>query len=117
VILADTSVWIDHLRRGNAALAASLDRGDVATHPFVIGELACGRMRARHQILAMLRGLPSVATMSHDEATHFLEAHRLSGQGLGWIDIHLLGAAILADIPLVTLDARLAAAHARVAAR
>jgi predicted nucleic acid-binding protein len=116
VILADTSVWVDHLRRGNAALTAMLERGEVATHPFVIGELACGQMRARRQILEMLGGLPSVHALSEDEAMHFLEAHRLHGHGLGWIDMHLLGAAVLADVPLFTLDVRLAAAHARVAA-
>jgi hypothetical protein len=113
VILADTSIWIDHLRRGNAALTASLDRAEVATHPFVLGELACGQMRARNQILDMLAGLPSVAAVSDAEAMSFLNAQHLSGRGLGWIDVHLLAAAIVANVPLVTLDARLAAAHTR----
>jgi predicted nucleic acid-binding protein len=117
VILADTSVWVDHLRRGNASLAASLERGGVATHPYVIGELACGSMRARHQILEMLGGLPSVHELSHAEAMHFLETHRLQARGLGWIDVHLLAAAVLADVPLFTLDARLAAEYEKVARR
>ncbi len=117
MILADTSIWVDHLRRGHAGFTAALESGEVATHPFVVGELACGQMRARQQILAMLAGLPSVPALSHDEAMHFLDVHRLAGRGLGWIDVHLLAAAALADLPLWTLDARLAAAHVRVAKR
>jgi hypothetical protein len=65
----------------------------------------------------MLDGLPSVPALSHDEATHLLDAHRLHGHGLGWIDVHLLAAATLADTPLLTLDARLAAAQVKVARR
>jgi hypothetical protein len=117
VILVDTSVWVDHFRRGSAALVALLDRGEVVTHPFVVGELACGRMRARRQILAMLGGLPSVPTLSHAEAMHFLDAHHLDGAGLGWIDVHLLAAAALSEVPLWTLDRRLGAANAKVAKR
>ena len=117
MILVDTSVWVDHFRRGSAALVALLERGAVSTHPFVIGELACGHLRARRQILSMLAGLPAVVTLSHDEALHFLQARRLEGHGLGWIDVHLLAAAALADLPLWTLDRRLAAAQAQVAKR
>jgi predicted nucleic acid-binding protein len=117
VILADTSLWVDHLRRGNASLTGLLERGDVATHPFVIGELACGTMRARHQILEMLAALPAVPELSHDEAMHFMGAHRLHGRGLGWIDVHLLASSILAGVRLLTLDARLAAAYTAAARR
>jgi len=62
----------------------------------------------------MLGGLPSIPELSQKEVLHFLEAHRLSGHGLGWIDVHLLASATLADMPLFTLDAQLAAAHTRV---
>lgn len=117
MILADTSVWVDHFRRGNGALAASLERGEVATHPYVIGELACGTMRARRQILDMLGGLPSIPELSHAEAMHFMESHRLHARGLGWIDVHLLAAAVLGDVPLVTLDARLATEYGKVVRR
>jgi hypothetical protein len=112
VILVDTSVWVDHLRRGNTALVSLLEAGDVATHPFVIGELACGQIRARRQLLAMLAGLPEVKTLAHDEVVHYLHAHRLEERGLGWIDVHLLAAAALAGVRLWTLDRRLAAAQA-----
>jgi hypothetical protein len=74
-------------------------------------------MRARHQILGMLGGLPAVQELSHNEAMQFMDAHRLHGRGLGWIDVHLLGAAVLADVPLATLDARLAAEYEKVARR
>lgn len=117
MILVDTSVWVDHFRRDNAALVALLEGGEVTTHPFVIGELACGQLRARPQILSMLAGLPTANTLSHDEALHFLNSHKLAGHGLGWIDVHLLAAAALADVPLWTLDRRLVAAQAQVLKR
>lgn len=117
MILADTSVWIDHFRRGNPMLVASLERGEVVAHPFVIGELACGHMKARRLVVEMLAALPSAPVVSHEEAMHFLESHRLAGSGLGWIDVHLLAAATAADVRLWTLDARLAQANRRVDGR
>jgi predicted nucleic acid-binding protein len=115
VILADTSLWVDHFRRGNFTLSEWLERGEVATHPFVIGELACGNLRARQHILEMLRALPAVAELSHDEAMQFIESHRLHGRGLGWIDVHLLASSMLAGARLLTLDTRLGAAYAAIA--
>ncbi|MGH7583728.1 MAG: type II toxin-antitoxin system VapC family toxin [Gemmatimonadales bacterium] len=115
MILADTSVWIDHFRRGNARLGALLDAGEVAMHRFVVGELAMGRLDARRQILELLSGLPELPTVTHEEALHFVDAHRLGGFGLGWIDVHLLAAAIVARVPLWTLDRKLASAHDRLA--
>jgi predicted nucleic acid-binding protein len=115
MILADTSVWIDHLRHGNTSLAHSLHLATVVTHPFVIGELACGNLRMRQQILLLLSRLPTVSPVSHDEALHFVDSRSLSGKGLGWIDVHLIAAAVTARIPLLTLDRRLAAVHASVA--
>ena len=112
MILVDTSVWVDHLRRGNAALAALLRDARVACHPFVIGELVCGTLRNRRTLLALLERLPQVPEVSHDEALGFLHSHRLSGRGLGWIDVHLLAAAALSRLPLWTLDRSLAAAAA-----
>ncbi len=115
MILADTSVWIDHLRHGNASLAHSLHDASVVTHPFVMGELACGNIRMRQQVLSLLSRLPTVAPVSHNEALHFLESRSLSGKGLGWVDVHLIAAAVAARIPLFTLDRRLAAVHLSVA--
>ena len=110
MILADTSVWVDHLRHGNRELVRHLDAGEVACHPFVIGELACGQLSSRATVLGLLNQLPSVPTVSHDEAMAFVEARRLDGRGLGWVDVHLLASAVLGGVRLWTLDRRLAEA-------
>jgi predicted nucleic acid-binding protein len=110
VILVDTSVWIDHLRRGNARLAGMLHDGVVVSHPFVIGELACGAMRQRSAILSLLSELPVATTATHAEAMAFIEARRLMRRGLGYVDVHLLAAASLDRLPLWTLDKRLSVA-------
>lgn len=104
MVLVDTSVWVDHLRRGSPDLAALLTDGEVACHPFVIGELACGNLRSRAEILTLLQALPSIPEVAHEELLTFVERHRLMGRGLGLIDGHLLAAAQLAAIPLWTLD-------------
>ena len=67
MILVDTSVWVDHLRTGDAALAGLLDAGNVLAHPFVIGELACGNLRRRGEVLALLRELPQTRHASDPE--------------------------------------------------
>ena len=107
-MLVDTSVWVDHLRRGNADLAKALEELRVWVHPLVIGELACGNLRHRVELLLLLETLPRAPQVHHTEALAFLDSHRLMGRGLGWIDIHLLAAAALARIDLWTLDKRLA---------
>ena len=109
MVLVDTSVWVDHLRRGDAALAELLDHGDVACHPFVIGELACGRIGNRREILSLLSKLPSLAKAGDDEALVLIERRGLMGRGLGLVDVHLLASCILADVPLWTRDRKLAA--------
>jgi predicted nucleic acid-binding protein len=112
-MLVDTSVWIDHFRRHDSRLAALLDQGQVECHPFVVGELACGWLRQRDEILTLLRVLPEVPIAEHDEAMAFVERHRLSGTGLGWIDVHLLASAHLARTSLWTADRRLRTAARR----
>jgi hypothetical protein len=107
VILVDTSVWVDHLRRGNARLAGMLEDGVVVSHPFVIGELACGALRHRAAILSLLSELPLATSATHAEAMAFIDARRLMGRGLGYVDVHLLAAASLDRLPLWTLDKRL----------
>lgn len=114
MLLADTSVWIDHFRQGNATLVSLLNDGQVAMHPFVIGELACGQLHARRKILALMAGLPAVTEATHNEAMTFAETHHLYGRGLGWIDIHLLASAALSSMALWTLDRRLATTHIRI---
>lgn len=107
-MLVDTSVWIDHLRNGNDRLARQLDSGDVLTHPCVLGELACGRLTRRAEILAMFRSLPVASCATDDEVLGYLETHGLHGSGIGWIDAHLLAAASLSGTKLWTLDRSLA---------
>jgi len=114
VILADTSVWIEHLRRGVPALAAALEDDRVLVHPFVIGELTCGRLTRRDEILGLLAVLPHAPTIDHHEALAFVEQHDLAGAGVGWIDVHLLAAASLARAPLWTLDRRLRSVAGRL---
>jgi predicted nucleic acid-binding protein len=109
VILVDTSVWIDHFRRGNRALVEALEREDVLTHPFVIGEIACGELKRRREILELLAALPSAIVASDDEAMGLIERRRLMGKGLGYVDVHLLASAALTHgARLWTLDKRLA---------
>jgi hypothetical protein len=110
VVLVDTSVWITHLRSGDAHLRELLESGWVACHPYVIGELACGQLDQRAEILEHLQRLPVAGVAEHDEALHFIERHRLWGGGLGFIDVHLLASACLEHAPLWTRDKHLAAA-------
>ena len=114
--LVDTSVWVEHLRRGDAELAALLDEGMVLVHPFVIGEVAAGTMRQREVVLGHLRHLPEAPVATEAEVHHLLEGHRLAGRGLGWIDLHLLASARLAAVPLITRDSALRAAAQSVLA-
>ncbi len=109
MILVDTSVWIDHLRRGNHRLTALLDEAGAWTHPFVIGELACGNLKNRHELLMLLGNLPQVTVATDTEVLFYIEQHQLMGRGIGYIDTHLLAASALAGpIKLWTLDRRLA---------
>ena len=109
-ILVDTSLWVDHLRIGHPQFASLLVEGEVATHPFVIGELACGNIKNRREILALLRALPMATVADHDEAMRFIDNHRLMGLGLGYTDVHLLASAALSHMPLWTADKQLHAA-------
>ncbi|MFN7941947.1 MAG: PIN domain-containing protein [Thermoanaerobaculia bacterium] len=114
MILADTSIWVEHLRHGSPRLEALLLEVSVAVHPFVIGEIALGLLRRRREILEMLDALP-VATIAGDgEVLDFVDRHRLAGSGIGWVDAHLLAAAALDGAELWTLDRRLAAVADRL---
>jgi predicted nucleic acid-binding protein len=109
-VLVDTSVWIDHFRRRNATLTGLLEQGHVWTHELVIGELACGNLGNRAGILGYLAELPRVSVASHEEVLRLLEARRLMGRGLGWIDLHLLASSVIAKIPFWSMDRRLSLA-------
>ncbi len=107
MVLVDTSVWVAHLRGGNTGLETLLNEGRVVGHLFIIGELACGNLRNRSEILSLLKALPMAVHAGHDEVLGLIEAHGLMGKGLGYIDMHLLASAVLSEIPLWTLDRRL----------
>ena len=104
MILVDTSVWIGHLRAGSERLKSLLYEEQVLCHPFVIGELACGTLRNRQEILGALRALPAASVAEHEEVLRFLGMRRLYGRGLGWVDAHLLASALLTGCTLWTLD-------------
>lgn len=109
MILADTSVWIDHFRRGSDAFARRLDQGEIAIHVVVIGELAMGDLRQREQTLAALQALPRLREGTSAECLRYLEDHRMYGRGVGWNDVQLLVAAELSRVPLWSRDRSLAA--------
>lgn len=102
--LVDTSVWVDHLRTDVPALRRLLDDDLVLCHPLVIGELACGNIKHRAEVLDSLAVLPTTPTIEHEEVLMFIETHKFFGQGLGWIDAHLLASAVLGHVALWTLD-------------
>jgi len=107
VILVDTSVWVSHLRDGQGGLSALLDAGEVLCHPFVIGELACGNLINRAEIVSLLSALPRTSVAAPDEVLAFVEMHHLAGRGLGYVDVCLLASALVTGVPLWTLDKRL----------
>lgn len=108
MILADTSIWIDHLNRGDADLVRRLEAGLIRTHPHVIGELALGNLRQRALVIGALRDLPQAVTATDDEVLDFIERHALAGRGIGYVDAHLLAAVRLTpDALLWSRDRRL----------
>lgn len=92
MILVDTSIWIDHLRSGNAKLAQLLDNSAVLSHPWITGELALGNLSHRDRIIELLHGLPQATLASEDEVLGLIEREALYGAGIGYVDAHLLAA-------------------------
>ena len=110
MILVDTSVWIDHLRTGDDELVQQLNNNSVLMHPFVLGELACGNLNKRREVLTLFKGLPGSPVATDDEVLFFIEQHKLMGRGIGYIDTHLLAAvALKSSARLWTRDKRLRA--------
>ncbi len=112
MILVDTSVWIAHFRKAGSRLGELLSEGLVMVHPFVLGELACGNLRNRVRILSDLEALPCAVSAAHEEVMRLIEARKLWGFGIGWIDAHLLASALLSGCQFWTLDGRLLRAAA-----
>jgi len=106
MVLVHTSIWVHHLRQGNTGLEKLLNKGQVMCHRFIIGEIACGNIKNRTEILTLLQLLPMTTLAKHEEVMEFIETHKLMGRGLGYIDIHLAASAKLTGIPIWTLDKR-----------
>ena len=115
MILADTSVWIDHLRSGDPQLSSLLEAASVLSHPFVIGEIAMGNLCQRTAILSALSALPRAEVATEDEVLHFIQHKQLAGLGIGYVDAHLLAATLLTPgSALWTRDQRLKSVAARL---
>jgi predicted nucleic acid-binding protein len=110
MVLVDTSVWVSHFRDGNDELANLLNDGRVLCHPLIVGELACGNLKDRAVILSFLQLLPMSIEAEHDEVLSFIENNRLMGKGMGYVDVQLMTSAVLTDVPVWTLDKKLAQA-------
>jgi predicted nucleic acid-binding protein len=108
VTLVDSSVWVDHFRRGNLALGRLLEAGEVVMHPLVLGELALAGLPDRARTLNLLRALPVTGQTPDEAVLHAIEHHRWWSTGIGWVDAHLLTATLIESVSLWTLDRRLA---------
>jgi len=109
MVLVDTSVWVDHLRNGNKLLVSLLEDNEVWLHPFVTGELACGNLKARDDVLGLLKKMPQIKKATDDEVLFYIQEQDIAGKGIGYVDAHLLASVALAnDTVLWTLDKRLA---------
>ena len=95
MILVDTSIWVDHLRHTDDRLVTLLNESKVLIHPFVIGELACGNLSNRDEVLRLLTDLPQSQVATNSEVLFFIEHHQLMGRGIGYVDVHLLAAVAL----------------------
>ncbi len=115
MILVDTSIWIEHLRKGHASLQHLLMEGAVLGHPWVVGELALGHLSRRREVLGLLSRLPAATVVTPDEVVRFIEHHQLIGLGVGFVDVALLAATqITPDASFWTGDRRLAEAASRL---
>jgi predicted nucleic acid-binding protein len=109
-VLVDASVWIDHLYSSDSRLVALLQASEVVMHSAVLGELACGTLPDRPQLISLWSALPPAAEVSPAEALRLIEEKRLWGKGLGWTDVLLIGSTLLSGVRLWTRDRPLARA-------
>jgi len=110
MVIVDTSIWVTHLRQGNTRLEKLLMDAEVMCHPFIIGELSCGNLKNHHRIISLLQALPLAPTIDRDEFLMFIDRNGLYGKGVGFVDVHLLASARLANVMLWSEDKRLQAA-------
>jgi predicted nucleic acid-binding protein len=114
MVLVDTAIWVTHLIDGSPQLKKLLLKEEVVCHPFILGELACGNIKNRNEIMSLLRSLPMAPTISIDELLYFIEQNELMGMGIGFVDVHLLASAQLAGLPIWTSDKRLKSAAVKL---
>jgi len=107
MVLVDTSVWIEHFRKGHSLLVSLLEEGEVLTCEHVIGEIALGKLRNRVEILRLLNTLPRSSPVSQDEVMFFIETNKLMGSGIGYIDAQILASASISKALILTLDKNL----------
>jgi predicted nucleic acid-binding protein len=118
VILVDTSVWVDHLRREDPLLISLLERSEVFVHSWVVGELALGNMHNRDEVLALLGDMPQAQVIDHDAVRVLIADEKLYGLGIGLVDVHLLASASATPGTLLwTRDRRLGEVAGRLALR
>ena len=110
MVLVDTSIWVTHLRQGSRQLETLLMDAEVMCHPFIIGEIACGNLENRQEIISLLHSLPMAPTIEFDEFLFFIDQNHLMGKGVGFVDVHLLASAQFAGVPLWTTDKSLKSA-------
>jgi len=107
MVLVDTSVWVRHFREGDPDLKRLLNDGQVMCHPYVVGELACGNLKNRREVLSLIQQLPLATVAQHEEVLRFIELNHLIGKGLGYIDVHLSASALLTGVPMWSYDKKL----------
>ena len=114
MVLVDTSIWGSHFRKGDPHLQELLADEQVLCHPFITGELACGGLKNRKEIISLLQALPGAITAETDEILEFIEHQKLIGVGIGLVDVHLLASALLTKALFWTADRNLRAAAAQL---
>jgi predicted nucleic acid-binding protein len=112
MVVVDTSIWIDHFNRTDQTLLQLLEADMVALHPFIIGELVCGHLKDRSDVLGLLNDLPCISRITDEEFFIFVEKNHLYGMGLGFVDIHVLASTLMAQYRVYTRDKDLLAAAA-----
>ncbi len=114
MVLVDTNIWINDLRKSDPALVGLLNHGSVVCHSFIIGELACGNLKNREEILGLFQSLPSTIVVEENEFMEFVETRKLMGRGLAFVDIHVLASAVVSGAVLWTGDKQLAQAATEI---
>ncbi len=110
-------MWVRHLREADPDLRELLNDGQVMCHQYIIGELACGNMKNRREVLSLMQLLPQATPAQHEEILQFIELNHLTGKGLGYIDVHLSASALLTGVPMWSYDRRLNQASEKLGIR